>query len=707
MYTGEHIQVIQRKDSIIELVINSQNASVNTLSAAVLTELKAAIEKIKAVSSAVGLIIRSDKSSFVVGANILELIELQKQPEAATHVMLEETHALFNSIENLPFPTVSIINGMALGGGFEIALTTDFRVATQEALIGLPEITLGLCPGWGGNIRVARLAGADKAFEMILSGRPIKAGKAQELGLVDAIVDDAGIKTANSLILSSNKQKTESQRLRKHLASEQTSEAIKAAALNQFASQLNVNTPAANEIIDLISSTAQLDFNSALKAEALCFAKLMQSDAGKALSGLFASDQFIKTQAKRFAKAGGSVSKGAVIGAGVMGGGIAYQSAISGIPVEMKDINEPALDLGVSTATVLLDRQIKKGKLSEAQKIETLTKINPTLDYEGFGDVDMVVEAVVENPKVKAMVLSDVESVLRDDAVLSSNTSTISITSLAESLKRPEQFCGMHFFNPVHAMPLVEVIRGEKTSEATVARAVNYALAMGKKPIVVNDCPGFLVNRILFPYFNAFNRLLLDGADFEQIDRVMETFGWPMGPAYLADVVGIDVLVHADQVLQQGFPDRMGHDGTVIAESLLAKGELGQKSGSGFYSYGKDENGNRFKRPAESTLTLISEHASDQRSFTDQEIIDRLMIPLCMETVRCLEDGIVSSAAEADMGLILGLGFPKFRGGALRYIDLVGLKEFQAKVEQYASLGALYQTTESFIARATENRTFY
>lgn len=707
MYTGEHIQVTQHKDSIIELVINSQNASVNTLSAAVLAELKAAIEKIKSESSALGLIIRSDKSSFVVGANILELIELQKQPEAATHAMLEETHALFNSIENLPFPTVSIINGMALGGGFEIALTTDFRVATQDALIGLPEITLGLCPGWGGNIRVARLAGAEKAFEMILSGRPVKAGKAKELGLVDAIVDDAGIETANSLILSSNKQKTESQRLRKHLASEQNSEAIKAAALNQFASQLNVNTPAANEIIDLISSTAQLDFISALKAEALCFAKLMQSDAGKALSGLFASDQFIKTQAKRFAKAGGSVSKGAVIGAGVMGGGIAYQSAISGIPVEMKDINDPALDLGVSTATVLLDRQIKKGKLSEAQKIETLTKINPTLNFDGFSDVDMVVEAVVENPKVKAMVLSDVESVLRDDTVLSSNTSTISITRLAESLQRPEQFCGMHFFNPVHAMPLVEVIRGEKTSDETVARAVNYALAMGKKPIVVNDCPGFLVNRILFPYFNAFNRLLLDGADFEQIDRVMETFGWPMGPAYLADVVGIDVLVHADQVLQHGFPERMGHDGTVIAESMLTKGELGQKSGSGFYAYGKDENGNRFKRPAESTLALISEHASVQRSFSDQEIIDRLMIPLCMETVRCLEDGIVSSAAEADMGLILGLGFPKFRGGALRYIDLLGLKEFQAKVDQYASLGALYQTTENFIARANDNRTFY
>ena len=263
--------------------------------------------------------------------------------------------------------------------------------------------------------------------------------------------------------------------------------------------------------------------------------------------------------------------------------------------------------MGLKTASKLLDRKIDKGRMDAAGKAVVMDAITPTLDYNEFGSVDLVVEAVVENPAIKAAVLADVEGSVPETAVLASNTSTISIDTLAESVARPEQFCGMHFFNPVHLMPLVEVIRGSKTSDNTVARTVAYATAMGKTPIVVNDCPGFLVNRILFPYFNAFNRLLIDGVDFQRIDRVMETFGWPMGPAYLADVVGIDTLVHADHVMQEGFPERMGHDAEVIAEALLAADCLGQKNGKGFYEYGVDENGRRFKEPAGQARELIAE----------------------------------------------------------------------------------------------------
>jgi 3-hydroxyacyl-CoA dehydrogenase/enoyl-CoA hydratase/3-hydroxybutyryl-CoA epimerase/enoyl-CoA isomerase len=230
---------------------------------------------------------------------------------------------------------------------------------------------------------------------------------------------------------------------------------------------------------------------------------------------------------------------------------------------------------------------------------------------------------------------------------------------------------------------------------------------MGKSPIVVNDCPGFLVNRILFPYLNGFNRLLLDGVDFERIDRVMEAFGWPMGPAYLMDVIGLDTCVHADQVMIEGFPERMGHDGAVIAKQLVDGGDLGQKSGRGFYTYGADENGRRTREPSATAQRLIDEARGPVQALSDQDIVDRLMIPLCMEAVRCLEDGIADSAAEVDMGLILGLGFPRFRGGALRYVDSLGAAEFCARVERHAGSGPLYRVTDGLRERAGKGETFF
>ncbi|MGB2130976.1 MAG: 3-hydroxyacyl-CoA dehydrogenase family protein, partial [Marinobacterium sp.] len=287
------------------------------------------------------------------------------------------------------------------------------------------------------------------------------------------------------------------------------------------------------------------------------------------------------------------------------------------------------------------------------------------------------------------------------------NTSTISIGWLAGQLQRPERFCGMHFFNPVHRMPLVEVVRDKETAESTIARVMAYAMQLGKTPILVNDCPGFLVNRILFPYFNAFNRLLLDRVPFERIDAVMEAFGWPMGPAYLADVVGLDILVHADRVLQQGYGERMAHDGDLIAEKLLDAGSRGQKSGAGFYVYGQGERGPRSRQPSAQAQSLIDASAGEPLSLSDEEILERMMIPLCLEAVRCLDEGVVDSPAEVDMGLILGLGFPRFRGGALRYIDSLGLDQFAARAEFHQSCGALYQLTEGFRARQRTGQRFY
>ncbi len=708
MYNGQAVSLKALESGLVELVLDLQGESVNKLNALTLNELGEVVKQLSEDASVTGLLISSAKPAFIVGADITEFLGMFSLPDAELHQSISKTHDLFSRLEALPFPTVAAINGMALGGGFELALSTDFRVLASDARVGLPEVGLGICPGWGGTVRLSRLIDTASATQWMLSGKPQKAKAALELGAVDRVVDATELRTeALALLQSAVNGDVDhlANRQRKQQALENGAE-IEAAA-EQMAKKLDPNYPAPLQILKLVSTHATLPFDDALKAEVDGFVALAKTDAASSLIGLFMNDQLLKKKARGWIKQATPVNKSAVLGAGIMGGGVAYQSASTGTPILMKDIRDEALDLGISTATGLLNKQIEKGRLDEAGKAAVLSAITPTLDYDAFGDVDIVVEAVVENPAVKAAVLADVEKAVPANAVLTSNTSTISIDQLAKSVARPEQFCGMHFFNPVHLMPLVEVIRGSQTSDETIARTVAYAAAMGKTPIVVNDCPGFLVNRILFPYFNAFNRLLVDGVDFERIDRVMEGFGWPMGPAYLADVVGIDTLVHADHVMQEGFPGRMGHDADVVAEALLDAQHLGQKNSKGFYEYGKDENGRRYKKASAVAQELIDARIKARVELTDQDIIDRMMIPMCLEAALCLEDGIVDTPAEADMGLILGLGFPRFRGGVLRYIDTLGLEEFARRAQAHQANGPLYQLTEGFKARLAEGRTYY
>ena len=314
---------------------------------------------------------------------------------------------------------------------------------------------------------------------------------------------------------------------------------------------------------------------------------------------------------------------------------------------------------------------------------------------------------MVENPKVKRIVLAEVEKQVRDDAILTSNTSTISITHLAEALQRPENFCGMHFFNPVHAMPLVEVIRGEKSSDAAIARTVAYANAMGKKPIVINDCPGFLVNRVLFPYFAGFMGLLKDGADFVAIDKVMERWGWPMGPAYLMDVVGMDTGSHAEQVMADGFPDRMTKTFKTAGDVMFENDRYGQKNGKGFYVYEMDKRGKPKKVVSQDSYDLLAPHCDERKDFDKQEIITRMMLPMATELARCLEEGIVSSAAEADMALVYGVGFPPFRGGVFRWLDNIGMQAFVEMSDQFKHLGKLYEATDTQREMAANGSKYY
>ncbi|MBT00019.1 MAG: fatty acid oxidation complex subunit alpha FadB [Oceanospirillaceae bacterium] len=709
MYSGKSLSLthIDSHPGLVELVIDQVDSSVNSIGNEFLSELKQVCEVLEGDSSIQGLLITSAKSSFVVGADVFQFPPLFEGAEEDFSQWLVEAHQTFNRLESLSFPSVCAINGLALGGGLELALTADARVIAEPAKVGFPEVTLGLCPGWGGTVRAVRMSGVQPALSLMLSGKPVGAKQAVELGLADQLASSDSL-TADAVDLLARlvNGELDKQTYFDHKRQTLSVDAVPERAVleEEFGRLLNPDYPAAQEMLALVLEHATLPFEKALECERAVFKRLAATHSTQSLVGLFINTQQVKRVAKSQSKAAVPVSQMAVLGAGIMGGGIAYQSAVTGTPVVLKDINQDALDLGISTASGALDKLIKKGRMDEAGKNDCLGLIDPTLEFKNFDSVGLVVEAVVENEKVKHAVLGETEAHLASDAILTSNTSTISITALAQGLKRPENFCGMHFFNPVPMMPLVEVIRGEKSSDRAIATAVECAVKMGKTPVVVNDCPGFLVNRVLFPYFNAFNRLLHDGVDFQRIDRVMEGFGWPMGPAYLADVIGLDTMVHADKVLQSGYPERMGHDDQPIIELLLEQGALGQKNGWGFYDYSE---GPRNKKADSRALETIRDRVERQSALSDQDIVDRMMIPMCLESFLCLDEGIVASAAEVDMGLILGLGFPKFRGGALRYIDHTGADAFASRVERWQGAGPLYQLPQSFVEHSRSQKRFF
>jgi len=713
IYEGKAITVKEIEGGIAQLNFDLEGESVNKFNRLTLEELRAATDKLQASKGIKGLVVTSSKDCFIVGADITEFTELFSGPEEELIATNLVANKIFSDIEDLPYPTVTAINGIALGGGFEMTLSTDYRVMAPTAKVGLPEVKLGIFPGFGGTVRLSRLTGADNAIEWICGSKEYKADVALKTGAVDAVVAaDKLVDAAINLIAQCNEGKIDYKARREEKTSKLKLNALESmmtfeTAKGFVAGQAGPNYPAPVEAIKVMQKHSGMSRDKAIEVEAKGFAKMAKTSVSASLIGLFLNDQELKRKAKELEPLAQEVKLAAVLGAGIMGGGVAYQSALKGTPIIMKDINQAGIDLGLKEAKTHLTKRVAKKRMTAEKMADVLNSIKPALSYGDFKDVDLVVEAVVENPKVKDIVLCEVEGQVREDTILTSNTSTISINLLAKNLKRPENFCGMHFFNPVHMMPLVEVIRGEKTSEKTIATTVAYAKAMGKTPVVVNDCPGFLVNRILFPYFGGFIGLVRDGADFQRVDKIMEKFGWPMGPAYLLDVVGMDTAKHAGDVMADGFPDRMKYENKTAIDVMFETGRFGQKTDKGFYAYELDRKGKNKKVTDPSVYDLIKPVVEGSKEFDDQEIIERMMVPLCIETVRCLEDGIVEHPAEADMGLIFGIGFPPFRGGALRYIDSMGVAAFCEMADKYADLGALYEPTKGLREMAKAGKKFF
>ena len=714
LHQGQTVRVIQLDDGFAELNFDRAGESVNKLDRLTLAELRAAIAAIAATPGLRGVLVTSAKEVFIAGADITEFGALFKRPEADMLAHFRSGTDVLCGFESLAVPVVAAINGFALGGGLELALCCDYRVMAASAQIGLPEVALGLFPGLGGTVRLPRIAGLEVAIEWISGGKPSRADAALQAGVVDQVAAPDQLRAAALALLehaAANQAQWQARRAVRQaplpLAAAAAHEVLQL-AMARVSKASAKHQPAALMAIESMEASWALPCDTALDVEIGHFTRVAKTQAAASLVQAFVNEQAIKKLCRAHAREARPVKTAAVLGAGIMGGGIAFASALKGVPARMKDIAQGQLELGLGEADKLLARQVRQGRLTQDKAAAVRRNIVAQLDYEGFGQVDMVIEAVVENIGIKQRVLAELETRIGDDAIIASNTSSLRIDDLAAPLKRPRNFVGMHFFNPVPVMPLVEIVKGEQTSMAAVSSAVGYAVAMGKTPVVVKDCPGFLVNRILIANTRAFTQLVADGADFEQVDRAMEDFGWPMGPAYLMDVVGMDTGSHVCKVIAAGYPERMTSTWPDILELMVANNRLGQKSGRGFYRYQADPAGKPAKLHDAASHALVAEVQVDgRRDFADAEIVERLMLPMIIEAAAALEEGVVATPAELDMALLLGIGFPRYAGGALKYADWLGMGHILALSDKYAHLGPPYVATPGMRRMAEGGATFY
>jgi 3-hydroxyacyl-CoA dehydrogenase/enoyl-CoA hydratase/3-hydroxybutyryl-CoA epimerase/3-hydroxyacyl-CoA dehydrogenase/enoyl-CoA hydratase/3-hydroxybutyryl-CoA epimerase/enoyl-CoA isomerase len=696
--------------SIALVTFDTPGSRANTLGQSVQAEFEKVLAEISARKDLRGLILKSGKPGmFIAGADLRELGGPKATPELS-RALVKRGLDIVAGFEKLPFPTVAVIDGSCMGGGTEVALGFDYRIAgsNPKTEIGLPEVKIGIYPGWGGTQRLPRLIGPALAVEMICSGEPAKAQRAREIGLVfDVVPSERLVEEALRLLKWANESGTwREARKRKQqpvgLSDDQYNfvfAVARAGVMEKTKGQL----PAPVAALEAVAKGCNVPLEEGLKFETDGFVPLVGSPISRNLIAVFFMTQRLQKDpgVADAAIQPRQIDRVGVLGAGLMGAGIAGAHIRRGVSVMLLDSIAAALEKGVGNIAQVMQSRIEIGRMTPGEMMGALGRLSATASLQAMGDRDLVVEAIVENEESKIATYRELQPFLKPDAILASNTSTISITRMAKVVNRPENFAGMHFFNPVDRMQLVEVIRGERTSDATVATLVALTKRIGKTPIVVRDCPGFLVNRILFPYINESLVLLEEGANPRAIDKAAVSFGMPMGPITLNDLVGLDTSLYAGRVVNTAFADRAKT--TRILDELVAAKRLGQKSGAGFYSYAKGARG--ADDPA--FETILAKCRTGKREFSGEEITDRLFLPMLVEASRVLAEGIVRDPGDVDMGLILGIGFPAFRGGILRWADTLGLPKILEKLKTYEKLGLRFQPTEQMGRLAAETRGFY
>ena len=694
-----------------------EGEKVNKFTSTAMAQFDAELDALALNQAIKALVIFSGKpDSFIVGADVAELAAIKDANEAKDKAQAGQK--LFDKLAGLEVPTVALIHGACMGGGLEMSLACDYRLVTDhpKTSIGLPEVNLGIIPGWGGTQRLPRLIGLPQALAMIMSGKPVTGRKAYKVGLADGLVAEAFLKEqAGRFVDDVLTIKGRKKLLRRRKSSQPVAMRlvertppgrmlIVRKAAKQALKRTKGHYPAPLEALKVIRQTYGLSLSDGLPIEAEAFSRLSPSPISRNLVWIFqASQRAKKTHMADPENPPPTIRHTGVVGAGVMGGGIAWALSRQGLSVRLKDIGWDAVTKGMATAAAMFRAMVTRKKLTQGQMNLAMHRIGGTTDYTGFIGLGLVVEAIVEDMAIKKNVLQEIESHVGIDTLICTNTSSLSISELATSLQHPERFVGLHFFNPVNRMPLVEVIPGEKTSPQTVVSAVTLARRLGKTPVVVGDCAGFLVNRILLPYVNESVRMFEEGVDPERIDRLVEQFGMPVGPLALADEVGLDVGLKVAQVLEKAFGARM-HIPEVLDAAVHKGNMLGKKTGRGFYVYG---HGKKTVNPE--AIKLAGKSFSDTAAaLSDKQVVDRAILTMVNEAARCLEERIADHAEKLDMAMLMGTGFAPFRGGLLRWADEVGSAEIARRLNALAeAFGERFKPAPLIDRLALDGGTFY
>ena len=710
-------------DAIGWITFDDPTRSLNVLSEPVMKRFAETIDEARTAARDArvrAVVIRGKDKSFIAGADI-EVIGRVENPDLA-EAQIRLGQAIFSNVTALPVPTVAAVHGLCVGGGVEMSLSCDYRVLSDSdrTTMSLPEVQLGILPAWGGTTRLPRLIGLQAALDMLLTGKRVRASKAKRIGLASEVVpapifQEAVRDFTLGLIGEKGAPRTRKRSFVQRALDDTPPgrRVVLHTARKKVLQQTGGHYPAPLAILDILGQTLSKSVEEGLAAEAREAASLLVGAVCKNLVHVFhmreASRKGTGLPTGSSAEPR-SISKVGVLGAGVMGGGIAHLAASRGIESWMKDIEHEAVTGGLQHARGLFDKAVKRRRMNVREATQAMESISGGVEYHGLSGSDVVVEAIVEKMEVKKAVLAELEGHVSADCIIATNTSSLSVEEMASALSRPERFCGMHFFNPVHRMPLVEVIRAPGTSDEAVATIYRLALDLGKVPVVVGDGPGFLVNRILGPYLNEAGFLLSDGASIEMIDRVAKRFGMPMGPLRLVDEVGIDVSSHAGASLHGALGDRLTPAPALL--ELGRTGRLGKKGGLGFYRYedGKDKGiDDSIYAELPSVPTPGASEAGTIAGADGERVVRRrLVLAMINEAARILGDGIAASAADVDLAMIMGTGFPPFRGGLLRFADTLHPRGLVDRLEQLAEVhGERFTPAPTLVRLALKDQTLY
>jgi 3-hydroxyacyl-CoA dehydrogenase len=693
-------------------VVTIDNPPVNALGAGVPEGISEAVERADTDPAVAAIVLIGAGTTFIAGADINIFKELTTREQSIERS--RAVHARLKKLEDASKPLIAAIHGHALGGGLEFAMACHYRIAVATAKVGQPEVHLGIIPGAGGTQRLPRLCGPALALEMCTDGKPVGAPRAKEAGILDAVVEgdlndllNLAIAFAKARAAAGERRRTRD--LQDKISDRSTGMAAWLAMRASLAKTAR-GARAPFAAVDAIEACITMNFDAGSRREMELFADCVLSTESKAMRHLFFAEREVAkipdvpkdTPTRKIARA-------AVVGAGTMGGGIAMAYANAGIPVLLKDVDQAALDRGLAVIRKNYESTLAKGKITPEAMARTVALITPTTSYDGFGDVDIAIEAVFENMELKRATFGDLGRVTRPEAILASNTSTLDIDELAEASGRPAQVVGHHFFSPANVMKLLEIVRGRDTSKEVIATSLKLAKQLNKVGVVVGNCFGFVANRMLAYYMREAYLLLEDGASVAQVDQALTDFGLPVGPFGMQDIAGIDVGWRIRQHLKSSGQTRAEGPQSAVPDRLYEMGRYGQKTGAGWYRY---EPGSRTRIPDPSVDEVAADEAAKRgvtrRVVSDDEIIARIMTALANEGANVLEEGFAIRASDIDVVYVNGFGFPRHRGGPMFYADTVGLPTVLARVLEYRrQFGDYWQPSPLLQKLASEGRGFH